>query len=152
MDTPGGAARSVHLSSPGGGDEAEGDERRRLFQSAVGVGEAAIRPRRQAALCTAYEAAGRWQNTLGLTRPVEATRRPFFDRPYPVIDAARFAAALLDRVDDATLAALPPIGAVDQFIDSADVLVQPNLTRTFMTAVYPKPHEGGPVANVRETR
>lgn len=75
--------------------------------------------RRQACLCTAYEAAGRWQNQLGLADPVEPTRRPFFDRPYPVIDAARFATALLERVGDATLAALPPVGAVDQYQNPA---------------------------------
>jgi hypothetical protein len=90
--------------------------------------------RRQAGLCTAYEAAGRWQNQLGLADRVEPTRRPYFDRPYPVIDAARFATVLLERVGDATLAALPPIGAVDQYIDSTDVLSRPDLPRYIMDA------------------
>lgn len=40
---------------------------------------------RQAAPCTAYEAAGRRQNQLRLAEPVEPTRRLFFDRPYPVV-------------------------------------------------------------------
>lgn len=48
----------------------------------------------QPGLCAAYEAAGRRQNELGLTEPVDPTCRPFFDRPFLVIDAARFAAAL----------------------------------------------------------
>jgi len=90
--------------------------------------------RRQAALCTAYEAAGRWQNRLDLADQVEATRRPFLDRPYPVIDAARFAAALLNRIGDVTLTELPLIGGIDQYVDSTDVLVRPELTRKIMAA------------------
>lgn len=92
--------------------------------------------RRQEALCTAYEAAGEWQNRLGMAEPIDARRRPFFDRPYPVIDAGRFAAALLARVGDPDVAALPPVGAVDQFADSTAVLCQPRLARALTTAVW----------------
>lgn len=92
--------------------------------------------RRQAGLCTAYEAVGRWQNELALANPVESTHRPFYDRPYPVIDAARFATALLERISDATLAALPLIGAVDQYVDSTDVLSRPELAREIMSVVF----------------
>jgi Domain of unknown function (DUF4037) len=88
----------------------------------------------QAGLCTAYELAGQWQNRLGLAEPVEATRRPFFNRPYLVIDAGRFAAALLARIDDPEIAALPPVGAVDQFCDSAEVLCSPRLARAVTRA------------------
>ncbi|AGL20348.1 DUF4037 domain-containing protein [Actinoplanes sp. N902-109] len=49
---------------------------------------------RQAALCTAYEAAARLQNATGLAEPVDPVCRPFFDRPFRVLDAGRFAAAL----------------------------------------------------------
>jgi hypothetical protein len=52
-------------------------------------------------------------------------------------DAARFATALLDRVDDPTLTALPLTGAVDQYVDSTDVLSRPQLTREIMAAVVP---------------
>lgn len=82
---------------------------------------------RQAALCDAYEMAGVWQNRLGIADPVEATRRSYFDRPFPVIDAGRFAAALN--------AESPGIGAVDQFGDSTDLLENPGLTRRIMRAV-----------------
>ncbi|MEV0897091.1 DUF4037 domain-containing protein [Actinoplanes sp. NPDC049802] len=108
------------------------------LREAVGTGDAA---RRQAGLCTAYEVAGRWQNQLGLANPVEPTRRPYFDRPYPVIDAARFVTALLERVSDATLAALPPVGAVDQYVDSTDVLSQRDLPRYIMDAVSREPSD-----------
>jgi len=86
-------------------------------------------------LCTAYELAGVWQNRLGLAEPVHATRRPFFDRPYLVIDAGRFATALLARIDDPAIAALPPVGAIDQFCDSTPVLCSPRLARALTRAV-----------------
>ncbi|MET8149857.1 DUF4037 domain-containing protein [Actinoplanes sp. NPDC049668] len=84
--------------------------------------------RRESALCDAYEATGRWQNRLGLARPVDPARRQYHDRPYRVIDAARFAAALIERVEDPALAAAAPYGAVDQYVDSTDVLCRPDLT------------------------
>ncbi|WP_433199412.1 DUF4037 domain-containing protein [Dactylosporangium sp. CS-047395] len=86
---------------------------------------------RQSALCDAYEAVGAWQNRLRLTYPVNASRRPYFDRPFPVIDAARFAEALAPGVSR--------VGAIDQFVDNTDVLVQPGLTRGLAAAVYPVP-------------
>ena len=99
------------------------------LQAGTERGAQAGTERRQAALCTAYELAGDWQNRLGLAEPVDATRRPFFDRPYPVIDAGRFAAALLARIEDPAIAALPPVGAIDQFSDSTAVLCSPRLAR-----------------------
>jgi hypothetical protein len=92
--------------------------------------------RRQAVLCAAYEAAGDWQNRLGIASPVEATRRLFYDRPYPVIDAGRFATALLACIDDPDVAALPPVGAIDQYADSTAVLSRPQLARALMTAAW----------------
>lgn len=91
---------------------------------------------RQSALCEAYEAVGQWQNQTGLAAPVGATRRRFFDRPYLVIDAGRFAAALLSRIEDPHLVALPPVGAVDQYADSTAVVSRPDLGRVLMTGVW----------------
>jgi hypothetical protein len=75
--------------------------------------------RRSAALCDAYEEAARRQNELGLCPPLAARRRPYFDRPYPVIGAGRFAEALLDGRD--------PIGSIDQISDNSDVLGRPEI-------------------------
>ncbi|MBO0870423.1 MAG: DUF4037 domain-containing protein [Micromonosporaceae bacterium] len=112
----------------------------RPIAAALGEAVAAADPgRRQAALCAAYEAAGEWQNSLRLADPVEPTRRPFFDRPYPVIDGARFAAALMRRIEDPELASLPPAGGVDQYADSTAVLTAPRLSRSLMMAVGPDP-------------
>jgi hypothetical protein len=77
--------------------------------------------RRQDVLCDAYETAGRWQNDLGLAAPVDPARRPYHNRPYPVLDAARFATALWPGP--------APLGAVDQFADSTDLLMDPALSR-----------------------
>jgi hypothetical protein len=107
---------------------------------AVALGEALGANRdpedRQAALCDAYEAAGEWQNGLRLAEPVDPTPRRFFDRPYPVIDAARFAVALFARIDDPELASLPPVGSIDQYADSTGVLSDPELARPLVTAVW----------------
>jgi hypothetical protein len=75
---------------------------------------------REAELCTAYELAGERQNALGLGAPVPAGRRAYFDRPYQVIGADRFAAALMDAVTDPGLRRLPLIGIVSQVLDSVD--------------------------------
>ncbi|MEV4279105.1 DUF4037 domain-containing protein [Actinoplanes xinjiangensis] len=85
---------------------------------------------RQDALCDAYEAAGAWQNRLGIAEPVDAIRRPYFDRPFPVIDAGRFAAALTGGIPAGW-------GAIDQFADSTDVLERPALARRIMHGVTP---------------
>ncbi|WP_426514398.1 DUF4037 domain-containing protein [Dactylosporangium sp. McL0621] len=94
---------------------------------AVAAGDATAR---QDALCDAYEACGDRQNRLGLAPPVDATRRPYFDRPYPVIDAGRFAEALAPGF---------AIGAIDQFADCTDVLGRSGLTRGLTAAVHPDP-------------
>jgi len=54
---------------------------------------------------------------------------PFWDRPAVVLGAERFAAAALAHVTDANLRARPPIGGVDQWVDSTDVLTSPELCR-----------------------
>jgi hypothetical protein len=87
--------------------------------------------RRQDVLCDAYETAGRWQNDLGLAPPVDPARRPFHDRPYPVVDAGRFAAALWPGAS--------PLGAVDQFADSTDLLMDPALSHAVAAAVLRPP-------------
>jgi len=77
---------------------------------------------REAALCAAYETAGERQNALGIAAVVPATRRSYFDRPYQVIGADRFAAALRDAITDPRVRAFPLTGAVSQVVDSVDVL------------------------------
>ncbi|HEY1573161.1 MAG TPA: hypothetical protein VGG05_17605, partial [Pseudonocardiaceae bacterium] len=55
--------------------------------------------------------------------------RPYHDRPYRVLDADGLARALTARIDDPAIRALPPTGAVDQFLDSTDALGDARLRR-----------------------
>jgi hypothetical protein len=52
-----------------------------------------------------------------------------------VIFAERFAAACMERVEDPWLRSLPPIGAIDQWCDSTDVLSKPAVLR-HVAAIY----------------
>lgn len=99
----------------------------RLGASAV-VGPALARaldargyPEREQALVEAYEAVAARHNGLGLTDPVDPTARPYYDRPYRVIGASRFADACLARVGDPLLRSLPLVGGIDQLADSTDM-------------------------------
>jgi Domain of unknown function (DUF4037) len=92
-------------------------------------------PARERHLTRAYSAVAARHNDLGLTPPLDSRPRPYFDRPYQVIGAGRFAAALRDAIADPHLRALPPAGAVDQFIDSTDALGSAHLRRAAIAAV-----------------
>ena len=74
-------------------------------------------------------------NALGLTEPLDPTVRPFYTRPFRVLDAPRFATATIETVDDPFLRALPRIGSIDQSADSTDVLSHGDVARRF-AAVY----------------
>jgi hypothetical protein len=79
-------------------------------------------PDREQNLCAAYEAVASMHNDLGLAELADTSVRPFFDRPYRVIDAGRFVAALRDSISADDIRRLPPTGAVDQFIDNTDAV------------------------------
>jgi len=90
---------------------------------------------REAALVTAYEIAARRHNDARLTDAVDPEVRPFFDRPYRVLMADRFAEACLARVTDPELRGLRLIGSVDQVADSTDLLSDGHLPRQ-LQALY----------------
>jgi hypothetical protein len=77
-------------------------------------------PVRQRHLSDASKAVAAMHNDLGLIPPLDARTRRFYDRPYQVIGAARFTAALREAITDPQVKRLPLAGAVDQFIDSTD--------------------------------
>lgn len=74
-------------------------------------------PSREAALVAAYEIAATKHNALGITAPVDPNVRLFYGRPFRVLMADRFVEACAS-----SLTHLPPIGAIDQFLDSTDLL------------------------------
>jgi len=92
---------------------------------------------REAALVSAYEEVARRQNALGVADEVEPTARPFHSRPFRVLDAGRYADACFARVRDDWLHSLPPIGAIDQFADSTDVLSYPARARRLALVYEP---------------
>jgi hypothetical protein len=79
-------------------------------------------PAAEAGLVAAYREVATRHNRLGLTEPLDPSPRPFHDRPFLVLDADRFVEACLAAMADRALAPLQPIGAIDQFVDSTDVL------------------------------
>ncbi|MDH2430574.1 DUF4037 domain-containing protein [Sphaerisporangium sp. TRM90804] len=91
---------------------------------------------RERHLSAAYEGVAALHNRLRLTAPLDAAVRPFFDRPFQVIGAGRFADALLAGADPA-VRDLPPAGAVDQICDNTAVLADPALSSAVTRAVHP---------------
>jgi len=92
-------------------------------------------PEREDALVEAVEELGRRHNALGLTERVDARVRLFHARPFRVLDSGRFVDACLDRISDPWLRSLPLVGAIDQFVDSSDVMRSP-LTARRAAAMY----------------
>lgn len=78
---------------------------------------------REAHLGTAYEYLARAHNALGITEQISPELRSYHQRPYRVLHAERFAAAIQALISDPDVLALPPsIGSIDQFSDSTDLL------------------------------
>lgn len=82
-------------------------------------------PTRERHLTAAYENVAARHNELGLTEPLPTNTRPYFGRPFQVIEADRFVRAL--GVTG------PLTGAVDQFVDSTDALGDHHLLRRIIT-------------------
>jgi Domain of unknown function (DUF4037) len=88
---------------------------------------------RERHLGQAYVIVAGAHNGLGLTGPLDSGTRGFYDRPYQVLDAERFAGALAAGISDPLLRELPPIGAADQFMDSTDALGDLRLARAVIS-------------------
>ena len=84
-------------------------------------------PERERHLCAAYEIIAQAHNALNITQPGPTQVSNFHDRPFKVIQAEIFANLTRAAITDPEVLALPPhIGASDQFVDSTDVLSDPN--------------------------
>jgi hypothetical protein len=90
---------------------------------------------REAGLCEAYEYCARMQSSLGLAAPVDPRCRPFYSRPFRVLDAKRFTRALINAITDPGIAALPRAGGIDAFADSTDLLTNPRGSAAAAAAV-----------------
>jgi Domain of unknown function (DUF4037) len=91
-------------------------------------------PERERQLSAAYEAVAGLHNELGITAPLETATRPYYERPFQVIGAGRFTAALRREITDPVIARLPVTGAVDQFIDNTDAFGDMAWLRTTVAA------------------
>jgi len=94
---------------------------------------------REQHLCRAYEAVAAWHNELGFTPPLDTRVRGFYERPYQVIDAARFTAALREAITDPQVRNLPLTGAIDQFTDSTDAIGRLGFLRACVSAAIAEP-------------
>jgi hypothetical protein len=91
---------------------------------------------REESLSRAYEAVAEMHNALGLTPPLGTKVSPFHSRPYLVIHAERFAAAIDAAITDPEVRSIPiKAGSIDQITDNAEVLGQPAGYRR-MRALY----------------
>jgi Domain of unknown function (DUF4037) len=85
---------------------------------------------REDRLSASREAVARLHNTLAVTPPLDPAVRPtFYERPYRVLDSARFAEALSAQIRDDEVRALPLTGTVDQFVDSTTAIGDQSLLR-----------------------
>lgn len=97
---------------------------------------------RGSALAESYTALARRHNAARLTDPLDVAIRDYHRRPARVLMADRFAEACLATVTDPMLSALPLIGAVDQAVDSTDILSEPRLCRR-LAGLYAAARPGG---------
>ena len=106
-----------------------------LFQQAL---SAQTWPEREQALSSAYELIAARHNRLGLTEPLPAKVSQFHSRPYLVIQAGDFAEAIRRTITDPVILALPPhLGAIDQYVNSTDVLSDPAQFEQFRALYRP---------------
>ncbi len=83
---------------------------------------------REKPLCKAYVLLAEMHNALGVTEWVEPVITDYFNRPYQVIFAGRFADATRKAItDDRIKAIAADIGSADQLVDCTDVTAQPHV-------------------------
>jgi len=96
-------------------------------------------PNRERHLCAAYGAIARMHNAMGIFAPLDSGTMSFHQRPYRVLGAGRFAKAVSDEIRDPQLRRIyenvGPIGSVDQFADSTDLLMRSDL-RTRLRVLF----------------
>jgi hypothetical protein len=83
---------------------------------------------REGHLVEAYRRVAGLHNASGLTDPLPTEPRDFFGRPFKVIELYGFAPSLLARITDERvrrLAVHRPIGGIDLFSDSTDLVSHP---------------------------
>jgi hypothetical protein len=81
---------------------------------------------RQTSLSAAYEFVAEMHNALGVTASLPTSVSQFYDRPFFVIHGDAFADAIRAQIASDEVRTLPPhVGGIDQFVDSTDILSNP---------------------------
>lgn len=81
---------------------------------------------RETHLSAAYATVAQMHNALSITDPLLTQTSPFWGRPFRVIHADQFAAAIRAAIHDEKVQALPAhVGGMNQWVDSTDVLDEP---------------------------
>jgi Domain of unknown function (DUF4037) len=94
-------------------------------------------PERERHLSQAYEAIAAMHNDLCITDPLPTGVTRYHGRPFSVIHGGRFAEAIRARIVDERVRRLPDgVGAIDQFVNSSNVL-EHSVLRQALKAVYP---------------
>ncbi|MHA2046257.1 MAG: DUF4037 domain-containing protein [Candidatus Thorarchaeota archaeon] len=94
--------------------------------------EAGTWEERQVPLTKAFEHMARIHNDLGITDSLDAKVSQFYNRPFLIIRAHDFADAIHARIVDDEVKQLPKyLGAIDQYVDSTDVLSYTEKFRRF---------------------
>lgn len=78
---------------------------------------------REECLSSAYQIIAQMHNNLLTTKPLSTSVANYYDRPYLVIHANRFAEAIRNVIGDREIKNLPFIGSIDQF-SNVDLLTQ----------------------------
>ena len=94
---------------------------------------------RQGHLSAAYGIVAEMHNELGLGELLDTGVSKFFDRPYLVIRADRFVEQIRAAIQETELRDLPPVGSVNQFVDSTDILERPERCRWLATVYDRRP-------------
>ena len=97
---------------------------------------------RESHLSDAYLVVMEMHNSLGLTPEIEPEIAPFHNRPYQVPHTARFSNALHEAIQSDEVRGLPRnIGALDQFVNSTDILSDPQMGTKFRGIYKQSPTE-----------
>ncbi len=98
---------------------------------------------RERPLGVAYETVSRMQNDLGITAPLDPHTRRYHDRPFTVIHAERFAAAIRATIaNDMLRNTASFIGGIDQWVDSTDFLTHADRVARLRSLYRQPPEEG----------
>ena len=87
---------------------------------------------RQEHLAKAYEYIAKMHNDLEITEPLTTEVSQFYNRPFMIIHAQKFADAIHAKIVDEEVKELPKyLGGIDQYVDSTDILGYTNRFRRF---------------------